>query len=103
MQNKKLGSLHSRLYVLVDGTLSPSQQAVQAGHAVAAACLGGAPWQNRTLVYLRVRDLKELKKWRQKLGPRAFPFYEPWYDNTLTAIAVVGEKEEFEGLPLMST
>lgn len=47
-----------KLYVLVRKDLSKSQQAVQAGHAVAEFLLNNDDhgWDNGTLVYLGVPD-----------------------------------------------
>lgn len=115
----------TRLYVLVRGDLSPSQQAVQAGHAVAGWCSnescrldwGGREietkpwrWRNHILVYLKVKDEKELRAWYETLkGPAcifgitdgAILWEEPDWDNQATALAVVGEREQFVGLPLL--
>ena len=54
-----------KLYVLVRKDLPKSQQAVQAGHAVAEYLLRGPStvWGNGTLVYLGVRNEHELKWW----------------------------------------
>jgi hypothetical protein len=45
--------------------LSKSQQAVQAGHALAEYLLHGpsTAWQNGTLIYLGVKNENELKFW----------------------------------------
>lgn len=57
--------MSKKLYVLVRKDFSKSQQAVQAGHAVAEYLLRGPStfWGNGTLVYLGVRDENELKWW----------------------------------------
>ena len=89
-----------KLFVLVRGDLSKSQQAVQAGHAVANACLAGVEWGNGTLVYLKVRDLDELNEWFAK-SEKAFPFYEPDIGSEMTAFSVLGELEGFEQLRLL--
>lgn len=89
-----------KLYVVVRSDLSRAQQAVQAGHAVAAACLSGIEWTNGTLVYLRVPSLERLMDLHDKIG-KCFPFYEPYYKNEMTAFAVLGHREEFEGMALL--
>ena len=57
--------MSQKLYVLVRKDLSKSQQAVQAGHAVAEFLLRGPStfWGNGTLVYLGVHNETELKWW----------------------------------------
>ena len=73
--------------------LSKSQQAVQAGHAVAEYLLRGpfTFWGNGTLVYLGVRDKEELTHWNSRItdfGYETAEFYEPDMDNEITAFAV---------------
>ena len=57
--------MQQKLFVLVRKDLSKSQQAVQAGHAVAEYLLRGPStfWGNGTLVYLGVRNETDLKWW----------------------------------------
>jgi hypothetical protein len=54
-----------KLYVIVRKDLYKSQQAVQAGHALAEYLLHGPPtaWHNGTLIYLGVSNENELKFW----------------------------------------
>ena len=94
--------MEQKLYVLVRGDLSKSQQAVQAGHAVAEFCKNGGlgrGWTNGTLVYLKVRDLDELKEWASSIDNH-HPFYEPDIGNQMTAFAVYGFKDGFDQLRL---
>lgn len=96
---------NQKLYVITRSDLSKSQQAVQAGHALAEFCLeSGAitlsKWGNGILVYLRVKNLDELQKLQKEVG-KTFPFYEPDIDNELTAFAHLGGHPAFECLPLL--
>ena len=95
-----------KLYVLVRKDLSKSQQAVQAGHAVAEYLLHGpfTSWGNGTLVYLLVHDEQELKDWIDKL--RAMPynvimFKEPDKNNEITAIATECDEKVVRKLRLL--
>lgn len=97
-----------RLYVLVRSDLSGSQQAVQAGHAVAQHILNSknSTWNNETLIYLSVKDEKELLHWKQKLDYKEMEyhlFHEPDIGNQLTALACATEKGRvFQSLTLMA-
>ncbi len=57
--------MNRKLFVLVRKDLSKSQQAVQAGHALAEYLLRGpfTFWENGTLVYLAVKDEMDLRLW----------------------------------------
>lgn len=93
----------NRLYVIVrkDLTikLSNTIPAVQAGHAVAEFCLNSPfawKWLNKTLIYLQVDNLLQLKGvlWDlQKRNIQWTEFHEPDMNNELTAIAVWMDKE----------
>lgn len=107
---------NQKLYVVTRSDLSKSQQAVQAGHALAEFCMYGVKevyygmqgnnhvygqnWSNGTLVYLKVKDEEELKTLHDKVG-NCFAFHEPDMDNQLTAFARLGNHPEFEKLPLV--
>lgn len=63
-----------KMYILVRQDLSPSQQAVQACHAVADYLLHYGEdleppedWNNGTMVLLKVKDHKELLDWAKQL------------------------------------
>ena len=82
-----------RLYVLVRKDLPKNQAAVQAGHAVGEFLLRGpnSVWGNGTLIYLGVRDLRELNYWIEVIDKKGYcpvGFKEPDMDNELTAFAV---------------
>ena len=92
-------SLQMKLYVLVRKNLSPSQQAVQAGHAVAEFThkYPDSLWNRGTLVYLGVEDEGELNAWLMRFqdleGLELAVYREEYFKQSLTAVAVVGEDE----------
>jgi hypothetical protein len=85
-----------KLYVLVRRDLKKSHQAVQGGHALAELLLSyKLKWLNGTLIYLAVEDEKALRKLYRKLPCRKKAFFEePYWDNSMTAVAAFGK-----GLP----
>lgn len=103
----------NKLYVVVDSTLSPGQQAVQAGHAVAAFCqkYPDTLWRNGYLIYLQEQGSsqmsgflfkKEEKKgidvhWRFKYSRyhQVATFQEPDLNGITTAYAVFGPQAEY--------
>lgn len=93
-----------RLYVLIRKDLSLGYQAVQGGHAVAEYMLKNDSWKNQYLIYLNVKDERDLESWKQKLeskGHKPIPFHEPDINNEMTAIAVHAPKELFKNLKLV--
>ena len=89
-----------KMYVLVRNDISKSQQAVQAGHALAQFMLDwpdrSKEWNNYILVYLRT-DLDQLQVLADTLIDGfnlVSDFYEPDLGNELTAIAVCGSTAE---------
>lgn len=83
----------SKLYVIVRRDISPSQQAVQAGHAVAQFCLmKPMQWTNGTLVYLGVKSEIQLLNWIRKLDECVI-FREPDIGNQITAIASLSNSD----------
>jgi hypothetical protein len=96
-----------KLYVLIRKDLSASQQAVQAGHAVAEYLLNGfneAAWDNGTLVYLGVKNLMHLNKWMIKLDDRDIKyavFREPDIGDQPTALATTEGSDLFRKLNLL--
>lgn len=95
-----------KLYVLTRRDLSPSQQAVQAGHAVAEFLLRGPKtvWDNGTLVYLGVQNEYDLKRWCHKLNLKEISyslFREPDRNNEITSLAAVSDEKVFRSLKLL--
>ena len=75
-----------KLYVLVDPTLSRSQRAVQAAHAVAQYLIDNpnTSWDNGTLVVLKAEDINN-----EALNADSI-FKEPDLNNRITAITKLG-------------
>lgn len=94
------------MYVLVRNDLTPSQQAVQAGHALAEYCLRcpeAKDWNNHTLIYLSTtkENLQMLcEKYQQRLK-HVVAFREPDINNELTAIAFLEPIPEVKKLKLL--
>ena len=61
----------------------------------------GLDWKNNTLIYLGVKNEKELWKWKEKLGEKAIVWHEPDIDNEATALAYLGEDNAFPDLRLI--
>lgn len=96
-----------KLYVLIREDLTPAQQAVQAGHALAQFMLDhadqGATWRNRTLIYLGIPSERHLKRYAEQLRLMERPvssFREPDLGNELTAIATTHRLPRFDRLGL---
>ena len=94
-----------KMYVLVRRDLSTSQQAVQAGHAVAELVQRGlsTDW-NGTLIYLGVESEEMLNRWKSKLAIREIrhvEFREPDIGDQMTAIASVCDGKAFSKLKLL--
>jgi len=95
-----------KLFVIVRKDLHPSQQAVQAGHAVAEFLLRvpDTKWRNGILVYLGVDNEEQLNRWTYKLDFKDIEwagFREPDIGNQLTAIASVGNDRIYSKLKLI--
>lgn len=95
-----------KLYVVIRKDLSISQQAVQAGHALAEFLLHGhrSSWNNGILVYLGVKDKDQLNLLMKKLdfeGTKYAKFIEPDIGNQITAIATDIESSYFKKLNLL--
>jgi hypothetical protein len=94
-----------KLYVLSRKDLGLVYQGVQSGHALAQYCLEnpGNEWQNKTLVYLQVKNLKKLLSWREylrKKGIGVSEFVEPDVGYEVTAIACYARGKMFKKLDL---
>lgn len=96
---------NNKLYVVVRKDLSKSQQAVQAGHALAEFLLKrSTDWCNGTLVYLQVSNESELKSLLSCLECDKIcyeKFVEPDIGNEITAIASLGSNKYFKKLRLL--
>lgn len=103
-----------KLYVLVREDLSHAQRAVQSGHAIAEFLrhYPDSEWNYGSLVLLGVKDKVHLGLWLQSFGEmeieglniKLASFQEPYWDNSLTAFAVLGSPEVCEllkDLPLI--
>lgn len=79
---------------------------VQGGHALAAWLLTGplCKWANGTLIYLKVKDEKELKELQAQIlgsGLPCVPFHEPDIGDEITAFATYGAEQFVSKLPLL--
>ena len=96
-----------KLFVIVRKDLTTSQQAVQAGHAVAAFLLDGhffRRWENETLIYLGVKGLTQLENIKRKFQFNDIPFiefHEPDLNDETTAIATNVDNRIVERLNLL--
>jgi hypothetical protein len=91
---------------LVRKDLSPSQQAVQAGHVVAEYLLHSQnpSWKNEILIYLGVKNLQQLEKYKYLFSREKIPFIEfkePDLNWETTAIATDVENKYVEKLNLL--
>jgi hypothetical protein len=88
-----------KLYIIVNEQLSTSQQAVQAGHAVAAFLKNNphTQWDNGHLIYLKTKP-----NWKGNINECIYfsfnhetaEFCEPDMDSVITAAAVFGPYAE---------
>ena len=90
----------SKVYVLVRGDLSRSQQAVQACHATSVLVNTlSLNWSHQTMVVLKVKDLTDLLIWRERIianKQTIVQFDEPDLNDETTAIAAYGP--ELDGM-----
>ncbi len=95
-----------KLFIIVRKDLTPSQRAVQAGHALAEYLLHSPNfrWKNETLIYLGVKGLKQLENLKHKLdynGTKYVEFREPDINNEVTAIASDEDCKTFRKMNLL--
>lgn len=94
-----------KMYVLVRLDLEKTYRIVQGSHALAQYALDYTPsfkeWGNSTIVYLGVRNLIELRNWKNNLTLEVkcySSFNEPDLDEQITAIACYDTGEIFRAL-----
>lgn len=86
--------------------LSPSQQAVQGGHALAEFLLHNraTKWRNGTLIYLGVKNGMQLMKLMYTLNCDKEYFVtwrEPDLDNQITALATMSNHKAIQKLQVL--
>ena len=94
-----------KMYVLVRDDISKSQQAVQAGHALAQFMIEHpfSGWKNGTLVYLKLpkEDLAAYyHEWSKSLR-NISKFEEPDMNDEMTAFAFVEPTPEVKEMKLL--
>ena len=88
-----------RMYVLCRKDLGPVYAAVQGAHAVAQHCLENPEtWKNEYLIFLEVKDERELWEWSDNCSTPFVQFFEPDLGGELTAIALVSDGQQFKNL-----
>lgn len=92
-----------KLFILVDKTLSKSQQAVQACHACIEFTKAYPEWKHQSLVILTLNSEVEILDYYKRIlgGHMRAGFQESYWDNRFTAIACYGCDELVKHLPLM--
>lgn len=98
----------SKLFILIRNDIPLAYQGVQGGHAVAQWLLDNPQqtWNNNILVYLKVKDLQDLKRWMFRLDLKQIKysqFVEPDIGDEITAIASQANDKVFEKLNLVGT
>lgn len=95
-----------KLYILVDRTLSRSQQAVQGCHAAIEFAKKYPEWKHQSIVMLAVDGPDEIDEWYFNLATKhrdlkQVAFFESYWDNRLTAIACHGCDDLVKDLQLV--
>lgn len=88
---------HVYSYVIVRNDLTPSQKAVQGGHAIAEFYKRNPEYPHYSVIYLVVKDEKKLIKVGRELLDNNITFTnfrEPDFGNTLTALCTEPLNEE---------
>ena len=94
--------MKNKLYVFILKSLTPSQQAVQGGHAVSilASKNPQIDWTKQTFVYLKASKV-QLNKLRLLREGNSSYFIEPDFGNILTSFACFGDEDEFSNYRLI--
>jgi len=94
-----------KMYVLVRLDLSETYRMVQGAHALAQYALENwgefKSWGNGVIVFLAVRNLMELRSWKNllEINKKSFSYFEEVdLDSSLTAIACFDTGEVFSTL-----
>lgn len=89
--------MSKKLFVIVDAFLDRSQQTVQACHAAAAYAQSplNVEWRNTNIV---IKKAKDIAHWFEHCD---VPFYEPYWNDKLTAVAAYREEGFAEELPFV--
>lgn len=92
-----------KLFILIDRTLSPSQQAVQACHAAIEFAKAYPDWNHQSLVLLALEGEEEIIDYYKRIlaGYMRVGFQESYWGNRFTAIACYGCDNIVKNLPLL--
>ncbi len=95
---------NSKLYLLINNSLSVGLTVAQAVHGGVQWVLDNHPhqtWNNGTLVCLACPNIDEWKQKLEFLNVNFSTFHEPDIDNQLTASIVYGHEKLFRKLKLI--
>lgn len=93
----------SKLFVIVDQSLSKRQQFVQGAHAVAQHLVDfpNSPWKNKSLVMLKTKDLQHYIKLLSKRDINFSHFVEPYYNGMTTSLSALNIENLVASLKLI--